>query len=84
MLIFDVCYSDRAPGNCLLTPTNAVLDDILTEVKERQITATACNLKIISDKVFLKKVGTYVLQCMTMLAQSATKLLGVKIQGLQN
>ena len=56
MLIFDVCYifvtSDRAPVNCLLTPTNAVLDDILTEVKERQITATACDLKIISDKVF--------------------------------
>ena len=86
-LIFDVCYisvtSDRAPGNCRFTATNAVLDNILAEVKERQITATACNFQKRMTR-FLKKVG-YVLQCATMLAQSATKnLQSVKVQGLQN
>ena len=50
--------------------------------EERQITATACNLKRTTR--FFSKVG-YVLQCVTMLAQSATKnLQSVKVQGLQN
>jgi len=49
MLIFYVSYifvtSDRAPGNCRFTATSAVLNNILAEVKERQITATACSFK---------------------------------------
>ena len=62
--------------------TNAVLVNILAELKERQITATACNLKRTTK--FFSKVG-YVLQCVTMLAQSATRnLQSVKVQGLQN
>ena len=62
--------------------TNAVLVNILAELKERQITATACNLKRTTR--FFSKVG-YVLQCVTMLAQSATRnLQSVKVQGLQN
>ena len=57
MLIFYVCYifvtSDRAPGNCRFTATSAVLNNILAEVKERQITRTACNLKRMT-RIFLK------------------------------
>ena len=62
MLIFYLCYifvtSDRAPENCRFTPANVVLDNILAEVKERQITATAYNLKRMT-RSFFKKWGTY-------------------------
>ena len=59
--IFSVT-SDRAPGNCRFTATNAVLDNILAEVKERQITATACNFQKRMTR-FFKKSGVRTTMC---------------------
>ena len=80
--IFSVTF-DRAPGNSRFTATNAVLD--LFWLRWRNGKSLRRNAILKKEwQGFFKKVG-YVLQCVTMLAQSATKnLQSVKVQGLQN